>query len=60
MGFSLTCCSMPLVNGDTNNDGLIELSELAAHIQTQAPKLTGKSTGRAPANKPSRVASSMR
>ena len=29
-----------LVNGDTNNDGKIELSELAAHIQTLAPKLS--------------------
>jgi hypothetical protein len=27
------------VNGDTNNNGQIELSELAAHIQTLAPKL---------------------
>jgi WD40 repeat protein len=29
-----------LVNGDTNNDGQIELSELAAHIQELAPKLS--------------------
>jgi hypothetical protein len=31
-----------LVNGDTNNDGRIELSELAAHIQTLAPQLSGR------------------
>jgi uncharacterized caspase-like protein len=29
-----------LVNGDTNNNGQIELSELAAHIQTLAPQLS--------------------
>lgn len=37
-----------LVNGDTNNNGLIELSELAAHIQTVAPRLSGKLTARVP------------
>ena len=29
-----------LVHGDTNNNSQIELSELAAHIQTLAPKLS--------------------
>ena len=29
-----------LINGDTNNNGQIELSELAAHIQTLAPRLS--------------------
>ena len=29
-----------LVNGDANNDGQIELSELVAHIQALAPKLS--------------------
>src|SRR5262249_4918993 len=29
-----------LVNGDTNNDGKIQLSELAANIQTLAPQLS--------------------
>jgi hypothetical protein len=28
------------VNGDTNNDGQIELNEIAAHIQNLAPKLS--------------------
>jgi Caspase domain/Bacterial Ig domain len=44
-----------LVNGDTNNDGQIELSELAAHIQELAPKLSqelrdrrGQATASAP------------
>jgi WD40 repeat protein len=31
-----------LVNGDTNYNGLIELRELAAHIQTLAPQLSGE------------------
>jgi len=34
-----------LVNGDTNNDGKIELSELTAHIQTLAPKLSRELRG---------------
>ncbi len=35
-----------LSNGDTNNNGQIELSELAAHIQTLAPRLSRElSTG---------------
>jgi hypothetical protein len=34
-----------LVNGDTNNDGKIELSELTAHIQTLAPKLSHEMRG---------------
>jgi WD40 repeat protein/uncharacterized caspase-like protein len=34
-----------LVNGDTNHDGKIELSELVAHIQTLAPKLSREMRG---------------
>ena len=34
-----------LVNGDTNNDGKIELSELTAHIQSLAPKLSRELRG---------------
>jgi uncharacterized caspase-like protein len=34
-----------LVNGDTNNNGQIELSELAAHIQTLAPRLSREMRG---------------
>ena len=34
-----------LVNGDTNGDGKIELSELVAHVQTLAPKLSRELRG---------------
>ena len=34
-----------LVNCDTNNDGQIELSELTAHIQTLAPRLSHELRG---------------
>jgi WD40 repeat protein len=43
-----------LVNGDTNNDGQIELSELVAHIQTLAPQLSRRlSPGRGSVTAPS-------
>jgi uncharacterized caspase-like protein len=49
-----------LVNGDTNNDGTIELSELVAHVQTLAPRLSrelraGRGT-KAPQKQASRAA----
>jgi hypothetical protein len=40
-----------LVNGDTNNDGKIEVSELVAHTQTLAPKLSEELRGAAPQKK---------
>ena len=33
------------MNGDTNGDGKIELSELVAHVQTLAPKLSHEMRG---------------
>ncbi|MGO9460101.1 MAG: hypothetical protein ACLPWS_09205 [Rhodomicrobium sp.] len=40
-----------LYNGDTNGNGFIELSELAAHVEDMVPKLAGefKGEGRAAA-----------
>ena len=35
-----------LVNGDTNHNGAIEVSEIAAHVQELAPRLTEKKAGR--------------
>jgi hypothetical protein len=35
-----------LKNGDRNGDGLIELSELVAHVQEQVPKISAKLNGR--------------
>lgn len=35
----------PLRNGDRNNNGLIELSELVAYVQGQVPKLAAKLGG---------------
>ena len=40
-----------LINGDTNNDGKIEVSELVAHTQTLAPKLSEELRGGAPQKK---------
>ena len=39
-----------LINGDTNNNGQIELSELAAHIQVLAPRLSRELGGGAVAS----------
>jgi WD40 repeat protein len=35
-----------LFHGDTNGDGLIELSELAAHVQNTVPKISAEMNGR--------------
>jgi hypothetical protein len=35
-----------LVHGDSNGDGLIELSELAAHVQNTVPKISAEMNGR--------------
>jgi WD40 repeat protein len=34
-----------LYHGDSNGDGLIELSELAAHVQSAVPKISGELNG---------------
>jgi WD40 repeat protein len=45
-----------LINGDTNGDGKIEVSELANHIQTLAPKLSQELQNGKPAPQKSRGA----
>jgi WD40 repeat protein len=35
-----------LLNGDTNGNGLIELSELATHVQNTVPKISAEMNGR--------------
>jgi hypothetical protein len=34
------------INGDTNGDGLIELSELVTHVQNTVPKISAEMNGR--------------